>query len=41
VSHDDLVPLAYARELPHRIDDMVLLNFGAGLLASLQQCVAA
>jgi hypothetical protein len=41
VGDDDLVSLAYARQLPHRIDDVVLLNLGGGLLAPLQECVAA
>jgi hypothetical protein len=39
VGDDDLIVLAYASQLLHRINDVVLLNFGGGTFASLQECV--
>ena len=41
VGDDDLVSLADSGQLFHRVDDVVLLNLGGGLLAPLQECVAA
>jgi hypothetical protein len=38
---DDLVALANARQLLHRVNDVVLLDFGGGLLTSLEECVSA
>jgi hypothetical protein len=35
MSDDDVVSLAYEGHLLHRIDDVVLLNFGGRFLASL------
>jgi hypothetical protein len=41
VGDDDLVPLTDTGQLPHRVNDVVLLNFGGGLLTSLEECVSA
>jgi hypothetical protein len=41
VSDDDLIAVTDAGQLLHRANDVVLLNFGSGLLASLQERVSA
>jgi hypothetical protein len=41
VGDDDFVALTDAGQLPHRVNDVVLLNFSGGLLASLQERVSA
>jgi hypothetical protein len=41
VGEDDLVALANPRQLFDRVDDVVLLDFGRGLLTSLEKRVSA
>jgi predicted methyltransferase len=41
VGDDDLVALAYSGQLLHRVNDVVLLNIGGRLLASLEERVSA
>jgi hypothetical protein len=41
VGDDDLVPLTDTGQLLHRVNDVMLLNFGSGLLTSLEECVSA
>jgi hypothetical protein len=41
VGDDHLVAVTDEGQLLDGVDDMVLLNFGGGLLTSLQECVTA
>jgi hypothetical protein len=41
VGDDDLVAITDAGQLLDRVLDVVLLDFGGGLLTSLEECVSA